>query len=606
MAVITFTKIPFSDPDLNRPGAGAEQWHNQNTVNIPTEGTNTQRLDVYWRFTWARIEKAKDQYDWSYLIGLLNTAITKRQKVSIGIMSVYHDNEDGVINYDGGNSSYPQYLHQLMQGEAVKDWKSPKSGGWVPNYNSQNYTGRVRARNASLNNLLMTGSSNGVFYRDIINSIDVRDYGNYGEWHNGGIVDTVSQIPSGAHATTASLKAIIDAHTQTLPNFQLNIIMTAFDANWLNHTKTSPEVGWYALTTRNAYGKLGWRRDNWGASDSVDSYIDDLLIDNNRTWNGIPLNSLIMPVYKYAPITGEPYNATPNAYAELEGQVRKYHAASFGNGNINESITTTVKNNFRAASKAAGYRLVVESADITTSGKSITAKLNWKNEGIAPPYANWAIQFNLVKGTIVTKLGVSNFILRLFQPAGIASTAVDTMSIDIADGTYELRFKVIDPTGYVSPMPLFITAPRGADGSYSLGNVVLSGGVVVPPVNQPPVVIAGVDREITLPTSMATLVGTASDPDGTIASRQWTMVSGPAAAAITTPTALITQVNFTKEGIYIFRLVVKDNVGASSVDEVQVKVNPVVTAQKIVVDVKTQTISTVVYDDGTEEKFPKT
>ncbi|HEV7424369.1 MAG TPA: hypothetical protein VGO21_04235, partial [Candidatus Paceibacterota bacterium] len=32
---LTFNQIPITDPDLNKPGAGAEQWNDQNTVNIP-------------------------------------------------------------------------------------------------------------------------------------------------------------------------------------------------------------------------------------------------------------------------------------------------------------------------------------------------------------------------------------------------------------------------------------------------------------------------------------------------------------------------------------------------------------------------------------------
>ncbi len=450
------TALAFSaiTTDLNRPAGGAEQWHGQNTVNIPTEGTNTQRLDVYWRFTWARIEKSQGVYDWSYLVNILNTAITKKQKVSFGIMSVYHDPEDGVISYDGFRSSYPQYLHQLMQSESTKDWQN--GDGWIPNYNSQHYIARLRALNASCNNLLETGSYNGVPYKSIINSIDVRGYGNYGEWHNGGLVDLVSEIPAGARATTATLKAIIDAHTQTLPNFQLSIIMTAFDANWLQHTMTAPEVGYYALTTRNSYGPLGWRRDNWGATDN---YIRDLLVNNTRTFNGVALNSLIMNVWKVAPITGEPMNTAPNEYGDFENQVRLYHAASFGNGNVNQSITTTLKNNFRAASKAAGYRLAPTAGSISRAGVTLT----WQNTGVAPTYENWQVIYELIDAAGAVKYSfVSKFKPRLFLPG--STTVTDAFS-GVAPGTYKVNMKVFEP--YRGNMPLFVNG-RNADGSITL------------------------------------------------------------------------------------------------------------------------------------------
>jgi hypothetical protein len=605
--IMIFTKIPYGSPDLNAPGRGAEDWHNQNRVNIPVEGTNTQRLDAYFRspFTWAKIETAKNVYNWNPVINMLNGAIAKRQKVRLGFMSVYHDNEDGVINYDGGNSAYPLYLHNEMQAESVKDWRA--GSGWVPNYNSPKYLDAQRRFNTSLNNLLETGSNAGVKYKDIINGIDVRGYGNYGEWHNGGIVDQVEDIPAGAHATTATLKAIIDAHTQILKNFQLYIVMTAFDAGWLQHTRTAAEVGIYALTTRNDYGPLGWIRDNWGAGDGTgDTYIDDLLIRNNRSFNGVPLNSLIMNVYKVAPISGEPMNSTSNSFSELEAQIRKYHATSFGNGNITSSPNAATKTNFRLASKACGYRIVLESADIPagTSPKTFQVKLSWRNEGIAPPYSAWDIVFDLVKGGVVVKSANSTFKLKLFQPAGIASTAVDNLSFDVADGTYELRIKVVDPSGYMRPMPLYIQG-GSADG-YSLGNVTLSGGVIEPPVNKPPVVSAGADREITLPTNSSTLAGTASDTDGTIVSTQWSLVSGPGTATIVTPTNLTTTVNLTVAGVYVFRLIATDNIGATSVDEVSVVVKPVVTVPPVgkkVISVEIIQTSKVNYDDGTSEIF---
>lgn len=570
MATFSTSIIPFSNADLNRPGGGAEQWHSQNTVNIPVEGTNTQRLDVYYRspLTWAKIETSKNNYNWTPVINILNAAIQKRQKVRLGFMSVYHDSEDGVINYDGGNSSYPLYLHQEMQAESVKDWRSPMSGGWVPNYNSPKYLDAQRRFNTSLNNLLETGSFNGVRYKDIINSIDVRGYGNYGEWHNGGIVNQVSEIPSGAHATTATLKAIIDAHTQILQDYQLNIVMTAFDANWLQHTRTSAEVGYYALTTSNRHGRLGWLRDNWGAGDSTgDTYIDDLLIDNNRTWNGVPLNSLIMEVWKYAPVTGEPMNSTSNSFAEFEAQVRKYHAASFGNGNITFSPNSTTKTNFRAASKAAGYRLQIEGGSFTNTNNSVTATLNWRNAGIAPTYDNWNVQLLLKNssGAIVAQ-SVSQFKPRLFLPSTSFTAVTDTFSFNIPTGQYTLAVRVVDPTGYRNPLPLFINGQQ-TDGSYNLALLTVSGTVP----NQSPVANAGTDKVITLPTNSVTLTGTATDGDGTISSTVWSRVSG--SGTITTPNSVTTTVTGLTAGTSVFRFTVTDDDGATSFDEVSVLVN---------------------------------
>lgn len=93
--------------------------------------------------------------------------------------------------------------------------------------------------------------------------------------------------------------------------------------------------------------------------------------------------------------------------------------------------------------------------------------------------------------------------------------------------------------------------------------------------NVPPTVNAGPDQTINLPANSVTMAGSASDPDGTIASRTWSKVSGPA-ATITDPTSYTTTITGLVYGTYVFRLTVVDNSNASAFDEVQVIVKDVV------------------------------
>lgn len=85
---------------------------------------------------------------------------------------------------------------------------------------------------------------------------------------------------------------------------------------------------------------------------------------------------------------------------------------------------------------------------------------------------------------------------------------------------------------------------------------------VNPPINQPPVVSISAPSSISLPTTTATLTGTVSDdglPNGSL-TLQWTQISGPAAAAIATPTAASTQVTMPVAGNYVFQLAASDSV----------------------------------------------
>jgi hypothetical protein len=95
------------------------------------------------------------------------------------------------------------------------------------------------------------------------------------------------------------------------------------------------------------------------------------------------------------------------------------------------------------------------------------------------------------------------------------------------------------------------------------------------PTNQFPIANAGTDQSITLPTSSASLsASSSSDPDGTISTYAWTLVSGPITPVIATPTTVGTSVTgMTTAGDYIFQVVVTDNLGAQATDQVTVTVN---------------------------------
>jgi predicted esterase len=89
--------------------------------------------------------------------------------------------------------------------------------------------------------------------------------------------------------------------------------------------------------------------------------------------------------------------------------------------------------------------------------------------------------------------------------------------------------------------------------------------------NKPPVANAGPDQTVLLPGTL-TLNGSGSDPDGTISSYTWSYVSGPNSYKIVSPNSKSTEVTNLVVGTYVFRLTVKDNSGASTVDDVTVTV----------------------------------
>ena len=484
---ISFTPISFSNIDFfYTPGRGAEQWHYGNDVKIPDASITSPRTDYYRRFQWTQFEDAtQDVYDWKDFDTAMHEAIRAGQKLSFGIMTAFDGAEEGYAVFDTGYASYPGYLHTLMKSETVKDWKAAANGSganpscttcmWVPNWNSNYYLNRWGALNRALASHIATTSYNGVAYANAIQYVDIRGYGNYGEWHTVGYLDDVDASPTGTRITVASQKRIIDSVAVAFPNYPLVVMIAAFESYKSGFTgiKNDSAIAHYALTQSNTWGKFGWRRDSYG---STETYLSSILENNNAHYQGVRFDTAIMNRYKYAPIVGEPNFGTQMTV--LPSQVRRYHTNSFGNGNYGVTLSNASKDSIRLASKLAGYRIVLDSGRITSTivpGTQFQLTLYWKNVGLNPPYENWSAGFQLKNagGTVVWTAN-SSMVIKGFQPNTTASITDNlTLPGALTAGTYTLSLIIKDTNGYRQPLPLAISG-RNADGSYDLKTISLT------------------------------------------------------------------------------------------------------------------------------------
>ncbi len=92
-------------------------------------------------------------------------------------------------------------------------------------------------------------------------------------------------------------------------------------------------------------------------------------------------------------------------------------------------------------------------------------------------------------------------------------------------------------------------------------------------INQVPTADAGPTQIIQLPKENASLNGSGKDNDGHIVAFLWSQLSGPNTATIMNNAADSTSLNGLIAGVYVFQLMVTDNMGATGVDTVSVTVN---------------------------------
>lgn len=137
---------------------------------------------------------------------------------------------------------------------------------------------------------------------------------------------------------------------------------------------------------------------------------------------------------------------------------------------------------------------------------------------------------------------------------GGASTATPSLS-NLEAGMYQVRLKVTDQQGLTAADTVTVTV--GAQPVY------------------PPVSNAGADIAVTLPASSVILNGDQSfNPAGGALTYAWSLASGPSSFSITGAASATPTISNLVEGAYVLRLVVTNQQGLSSQDEVTVTVSP--------------------------------
>ena len=210
------------------------------------------------------------------------------------------------------------------------------------------------------------------------------------------------------------------------------------------------------------------------------------------------------------------------------------------------------------------FRLTVTDNSGATATDNVTVTVNAAAN--QPPAANAGNNITLTLPTNSTTLVGSGTDAdgtitgyawtRISGPAtytfGTANAATTTLS-NLVQGTYVFRLTVTDNAGATGTDDVTVTVNAAA--------------------NQAPTANAGSNIVITLPTNSTTLTGSGTDSDGTITSYAWTRISGPATYTLANANAATTALNNLVQGVYIFRLTVTDNSGATATDDVMVTVN---------------------------------
>jgi len=237
----------------------------------------------------------------------------------------------------------------------------------------------------------------------------------------------------------------------------------------------------------------------------------------------------------------------------------------YGNSQVYHNVVDSVRSGLNIEYGAYLQQNAVYPEVITSLIPNVTGNI-FKNAEVAPVYT--AGNAGTSGGNVSSNYFINN------ASNTVANQSGATVSNNTTIGSFPLSLNGTNPTA-----PGYLLSITQADSTRSFNDVgamvdwIFSRLSAPPPVNQVPVANAGADQTITLPVSTVTLNGSATDPDGTIATYQWTKIAGPTQFTITTSNAAVTTVTGLVQGVYRFELTATDNSGAADKDTVQVTVN---------------------------------
>jgi len=149
---------------------------------------------------------------------------------------------------------------------------------------------------------------------------------------------------------------------------------------------------------------------------------------------------------------------------------------------------------------------------------------------------------------------------------------------------------VVNPTFVANAVGAYVAQLIVNDGVYDSTPVTVM--ITANPPNQAPVVNAGANQSITLPTNTVTLNGTVTDdglPNNTLII-SWTQFSGPGTVTFSSPSTAVTQATFSAAGTYVLQLSANDT-QYTTTSQTTVTVNPPANQPPVVNAGASQTIT---------------
>jgi hypothetical protein len=242
-----------------------------------------------------------------------------------------------------------------------------------------------------------------------------------------------------------------------------------YPLNNLNMTESNKALIFQAFIDAFPNTELNFRQPQDGVATSTEmmvGYHDDSFMQSTlgpETWHFWPrmIDSGVSDVWQSHPIGGEIYpglqgdvwNSIPNPSGQdFEVCVDSTHATYMLNhGIFDDAVGSVTHLNALEQNKKFGYQFYVSALKLNsfTSG-NIDLDVRIENNGVAPFYYNWDVEFALFINGTITSLGTVNWNIDLIQPNMIVEKNA-TFSQSLDTGMYTILMRFVNPLTALKP-----------------------------------------------------------------------------------------------------------------------------------------------------------
>ena len=367
---------------------------------------------AYWGWYWEAIEPEDGQFRWDKIDDAIETARSRGQRTAIRLMPT------------NGGPGAPEWYRKLgAKGFDYVPEANVDTGvvNWMPDHNDPLYL-------KHMGRLVKAFGERYDGHPDL-DHVDMRSLGHWGEWHFAFVKPRPTVKPE-------IRRALVDIY---LDNFKKTpLIMLIGGGDELAYA-VSKGAGWRA----DCLGDLGYWGPRWNhMKDRYQQALD--AADANDAWKRAPA------VFEACGVM-QKWSDEGYDVEFIFNEALRWHCSIF-NGK-----SSPVPPRWWGATerflKRMGYRFVLRCLTHplkVKAGEALKLETEWENLGVAPPYRNYTVAFELRPlGQRGSKAGAVRFTsdadLRTWLPGRYDLTLDFSVPSDLSPGRYHLMLALLDP-----------------------------------------------------------------------------------------------------------------------------------------------------------------